>query len=813
MFHEYPYSTYYEDVDEICRMCRDLGIRLEVKNDYLRLIDKKGNVISNVKISWAEEARFDEAGHMITSYIINIGADAHKLVINHGDGSVSTVTVPYAEESQTALDCIVELSSIDTGLHYRLGNGDVGTVVPGYSVKAEQSPSGRDIDNFAVSMVQNGAAIDLKDNYGDVLTSLIPAFATRALEDADGDVIDETYGTQLRTGVKTIKLVSKDGELLSEITVPWADSAKYDEDGNEIDEFYGHSIASVNGNLQLKDAHGNVLSTAEVQDFGSITQVSIVGDQIVFTNRAGQTIAVTVPYAVKCQKDSLNNTIANTYIASVQNDTDTGALNFYDATGSLVCTLTPTVQTATTDNYGNTIADYIKSIVVDNQSDYVYATHGDGTVDSLVINYSKMALLDSNNNIIKNTYIKRIEFAEDPDDHHMKLLCYNGDNPEALVCRCDMLVDLSDLPFGKSLDIDDHTLSLLDGNGNTLDSVTLPSEGGGSEVTITPTISTGTKIADYSIDGTTGELYAPSGGGGGSTVVITPTVSTGTKIADYSIDGVSGALYAPSGGSGGGTQLTYDSSTKELHLKDSNNTDLSHVELPFVPDNTSIANGLSVIDHYLQLKRENGILFGSGVDINLPVIHQKYLNCKYFKVYNTDPRPTNGYKNSSLIDADFTNVSSYTIPANTTKYILLAASNLTPFSVNGKVYIKKQNGDIYYFGYADYSKITRNLPDGRTSKYYVSQDLFREVVYIADGAMPTNLGFTNASIIPYYKDLDEGEDVSLDAIIFYLLVPVNVQNAVTIGNNSFNIYSINNNTVFTTQNNFEVTADTLYPAP
>ena len=41
-----------------------------------------------------------------------------------------------------------------------------------------------------------------------------------------------------------------------------------------------------------------------------------------------------------------------------------------------------------------------------------------------------------------------------------------------------------------------------------------------------------------------------SGGGGGSTVTITPTLSTGTKIADYSIDGSTGALYAPNGGGG-----------------------------------------------------------------------------------------------------------------------------------------------------------------------------------------------------------------------------------------------------------------------
>lgn len=40
------------------------------------------------------------------------------------------------------------------------------------------------------------------------------------------------------------------------------------------------------------------------------------------------------------------------------------------------------------------------------------------------------------------------------------------------------------------------------------------SGGGGSTVTITPTLSTGTKIANFEIDGTSGELYAPQGGGG-----------------------------------------------------------------------------------------------------------------------------------------------------------------------------------------------------------------------------------------------------------------------------------------------------------
>lgn len=40
-----------------------------------------------------------------------------------------------------------------------------------------------------------------------------------------------------------------------------------------------------------------------------------------------------------------------------------------------------------------------------------------------------------------------------------------------------------------------------------------------------------------------------SGGGGGSIVSITPTLLSGTKIADFEIDGTPGELYAPSGGS------------------------------------------------------------------------------------------------------------------------------------------------------------------------------------------------------------------------------------------------------------------------
>ena len=71
--------------------------------------------------------------------------------------------------------------------------------------------------------------------------------------------------------------------------------------------------------------------------------------------------------------------------------------------------------------------------------------------------------------------------------------------------------------------------------------------------------STGQVLAKRS--GTDYDVYwkNESGGGGGSTVVITPTLSTGIKIADFEIDGNTGELYAPSGGGSGVSPLYYDS--------------------------------------------------------------------------------------------------------------------------------------------------------------------------------------------------------------------------------------------------------------
>lgn len=69
--------------------------------------------------------------------------------------------------------------------------------------------------------------------------------------------------------------------------------------------------------------------------------------------------------------------------------------------------------------------------------------------------------------------------------------------------------------------------------------------GGGSEVSITPVVTEGTKIADYTINSASGSLYAPEAG---DTVEVIPTLNVGDKVADIEVNGVNKAIYSQSYG-------------------------------------------------------------------------------------------------------------------------------------------------------------------------------------------------------------------------------------------------------------------------
>ena len=80
-------------------------------------------------------------------------------------------------------------------------------------------------------------------------------------------------------------------------------------------------------------------------------------------------------------------------------------MEFKSASGATIVSLIPSVTQAVTDSYGNTIADYVKSVSVESGSDYVTIDHGTGTAETLQIPYSDKAWKDTNGNVIKNTYV------------------------------------------------------------------------------------------------------------------------------------------------------------------------------------------------------------------------------------------------------------------------------------------------------------------------------------------------------------------------------------------------------------------------
>lgn len=449
MYHEYPYTTYFHDIDKMCHACHKAGYRLEVVGDYLKLIDGKGNVISNVQISYAEKALTDVDGTPIRAYILSAAAGESTLVFQHGDDSVTTITVPYAtkaKEDVYGVDLTSYLKTVQVSgdkIHFTNGDGTSYELTMPYAIKASKDENGKQIDTYAATLTADGKELVLKDSLNRELARLTVPYALRAFADDDGDPIESTYGNDLFEGTTTIGLRAKDGTLLDEITVPYATKALTDTDGNRFLSDYAEKIVVDGDGRRIGvEAHdGTRLATITVpfatlatDATNAIENVQVVGDQLIFTTYGGINYSITVPYALKAQKDDNGNTIKTTYVANVDNDVNTGALRFYDALGNIICTLTPTVTQATEDNLGNVISDYINAVVADPQSDYVVFTHGDGDTDTITVPYSLRAWKDSLGQPIQNTYVTLLTIEPDDNDPtKTNLVGWNGDIPKAKI--------------------------------------------------------------------------------------------------------------------------------------------------------------------------------------------------------------------------------------------------------------------------------------------------------------------------------------------------------------------------------------------
>lgn len=489
MFHEFPYTDFHElNLDYLFRCCgKGLGLKLDVQGDYLRLVNKKDNsVVSQVKVHYSDTALTDVDGNPIKSYLLTAGTSGDYLIFTHGDGQVTSITVPYAEKSKYDIngheveDYVYNVQVAGDKVRITKGDGTITDITIPFATKAATDVNSKDLTTYAASIEVDGNTVVLRDSMGRELDRITVAYATKALQDVDSDPIKETYAHALTTGTTTIILRDKVGNVLSEITVPYATEASH---ADEAD-------------------HATLADDAT----NAIEQVEIIGDQIIFTTFGGDQFTITCPYAVKANKDDLGNIIKNTYVADVDQDTQTGELIFKDALGNEICSLIPTSRKATYDSYENLIADYIKSIVADNQSDYVTVTHGTGDTDSIKINYSEHAYMDTNDQVIKNYYITWLTCVEDVDDGHYKIVMWNGDIPRAEIGRFEVWaykaqVDVNERALtsyvgGVIVDEDDDTkINVLDGEDNpknvimaqvnTRPSGTITASASGTAVTLT----------------------------------------------------------------------------------------------------------------------------------------------------------------------------------------------------------------------------------------------------------------------------------------------------------------------------------------
>ena len=396
MFHDFPYTNFHElNLDFLMRQCgAGLGLRLAIEGDYLRLVNTNNEVVSQIKVHYSDTALSDTNGKPIKTYICDAQASGTALIFVNGQNEVTTITVPYAE-------------------------------------KAKYDINSHEIEDYVYNVQVAGDKLRVTKGDQTIADITVP-YAIQATEDEDGKTIS-TYAAELSVDGNNVVLRDAKGRVLESITVPYATEAHHADSADMAAE--AAHAEEADSALDADRADLADLATVATDCTNAIQSVSISGNNVIFTTYDGQVTTLTIPYATKAQKDDAGNTIKTTYVASVSQNASTGEISFFDATGNVITSLVPTASKATYDSYDNKIADYIKTMVVSSNSDYVTVTHGTGAVDTIQINYSTHAVKDTNENVIKNTYCRLLTMETDTITGDPVLVGWNGDNPTAEIFR------------------------------------------------------------------------------------------------------------------------------------------------------------------------------------------------------------------------------------------------------------------------------------------------------------------------------------------------------------------------------------------
>ena len=318
---------------------------------------------------------------------------------------------PWTDFHDVNLDYILKLVRETQGLHLEAAGNNL----------LLKSADGTVVSSIVVSFAQRAdlAALATRANVADSATSAINAnFATAA-------------GSAATADSATNAAHAANADIANVATL--ANSATTAENANHA----ATADNATNAANAQRAAYAETTGSVE-HATNAIETITINGNSVRFTTYGGQNIDITIPYAVKAFKDVSNHEFTKAYVCNVVENTETGALDFKNMEGNTIVSLIPSTTQAETDNYGNNIADYIKAILVNSGSNFLTINHGDGTSETITIPYSEKAWKDSNGNIIKNSYVKRLEVVVDPDDGKRKLVAYNGDNPEAEIFRIEL---------------------------------------------------------------------------------------------------------------------------------------------------------------------------------------------------------------------------------------------------------------------------------------------------------------------------------------------------------------------------------------
>lgn len=298
--------------------------------------------------------------------------------------------------------------------------------------------------NGGLHLEASGNQILLKSLDGTTISSITPHYAeTAGHADTATSANSATFATSASTA-SSATTASTAGHALTADSATTAGTATTATSATTA----GTATEAVHATSADTALTANTATTANTASYAETTghvehadkaieTITISGNTVVFKTYDGTEYTITMPYAVKALKDSLGNDIKSTYVANVVEDS--GVIKFKDAEGNDITSLTPTSVSATNDSYNNLIADFIKTITVSSNSNYVTITHGTGDTDTILINYSERAYKDTNDNVIKNTYIKSLAMVEDDNTGHYNLVAYNGDNPTAEIFRLELI--------------------------------------------------------------------------------------------------------------------------------------------------------------------------------------------------------------------------------------------------------------------------------------------------------------------------------------------------------------------------------------